>query len=81
MSYFVHRSELMQLLCKDDKELMKLGIIIPVKFCCSCFFGTKFYFSAVYFALLQFQYFDICNISCHAAVVQSCKLKRKSGLK
>lgn len=47
MSYLVHRSELMQLLCEDDKELIKLGIIIPVKFCCNCFFGIKFYFSAV----------------------------------
>ena len=31
MSYLVHRSELMQLLRKDDKELIKLEIIIPVK--------------------------------------------------
>ena len=58
MSNLVHRSEQMQLLCKDDEELMKLVIIIHIKFCCNCFFGTKFCFIAVYFVLLQFQYFE-----------------------
>lgn len=71
----MHYSELIQLLRKDNEELMKLVIIISIKFCCSCFFGTKFYFNAVYFVLLQFKYFDNFNISRHVAAVQSCKIK------
>ena len=81
MLNLVDRSELMQLLCKDDAELMKLAIIIPIKFCCNCFFETKFYFSEVYFVLLQFQYFNICNISRYSAAVQMCKVSWKTGLK